>query len=331
MPHQKVVFLTTHGVATEISPESESVFFLRDGLGTWLPSKGNYMFDAERICVEIHDGFEERLFGSRQNYWDFLRVSPQFLSVGGMNSEAPISKDLFGQMLEKIPSGLPVNKALYLYDYRKLVSNIQECSKEVIQLQGEFYQALNLEELFAPGVPEDDGVRWGTSPTVTKIFALLGFIYIRLHSLLDYTTKLAIEIENLKTGFEEYPRLASKNCLYSSRKRISINGRQGTLFEACSEITEVETVRNHIIHDGLLDDMPKAYKAVENGVCVEKYLLFPDRSVEGRFDAYKNRNLFYGGEDKINLRLPDLISGFQLRLVNSLTLLRDILVANSNV
>jgi hypothetical protein len=235
-----------------------------------------------------------------------------------MNSECPLSKEQFSKLLPQLSAHLPINNALYLYDCRKLVSSIQECSKEVIQLQGEFYQALNLETLFFPEVEEPDGLRWVTSPIVTKIFALLGFIYIRLHSLLDYSTKLAIEVEHLKTEFAKYPRLSSKNILYSDRKRVSFNGKVGTLFEPCAELTEVETVRNHIIHDGFLDDMPKVYRVIYKGVCIEKYILFPDRSDEGRFDSFSNRNLFYGREDKINLRLPFLVANFQLRLIQTL-------------
>ena len=188
----------------------------------------------------------------------------------------------------------------------------------MLQLQGEFYQALNLEPLFYPEIEEQDGVRWVTSPVVTKTFALLGFIYIRLNSLLDYATKLAIEVEHLKTDFSKYPKLAAKNSLYSDRKRVSFNGKSGTLFEKCSEISEVETVRNHIIHDGLIDDIPKAYRVIKNGACIEKYILFPDRCNEGRFESFRNRSLFYGSEDKINLRLPALVSNFQIRLTKTL-------------
>lgn len=313
-----ISYLTLLGVPSQSAPAPDGIFFLRDSQGTWLPSRDNYLLDVEQVCVQIHDALEVRIFGSKEVYWDFLRVSPELLSTAGMNSESPISKDQFANLLPQLPRNLPVNKALYLYDCRKLVSSIQECSKEVIQLQGEFYQALNLEELFFPNIPEEDGVRWATSPTVTKIFALLGFIYIRLHSLLDYVTKLAIEAEGLKSDFVNYPRLASRNCLYSDRRKVSINGREGTLFEQCPELNEIETVRNHIIHDGLLDDMPKAYKVISGGKCVEKFVLFPDRGEEGRFDAFKNRNLFYGKEDKINLRLPRVVSSFQVRLIKTL-------------
>lgn len=314
IPH----YLALNGIPISGTLDAGATVFWRDPQGTWLPNQGNYLSQVEQICVQLHEALAERIFGTKAAYWEFLRESPELLSTAGVNSECTLSKEQFSKLLPQLSQRLPINKALYLYDCRKLVSSIQECSKEVMQLQGEFYQALNLETLFFPEIDEPDGLRWVTSPVVTKIFALLGFIYIRLHSLLDYATKLAIEVENLKTEFAKYPRLSSKNCLYSDRKRVSFNGRPGTLFEQCTELVEVEAVRNHIIHDGLLDDMPKAYRVISEGVCVEKYILFPDRNNEGRLDTFTNRNLFYGGEDKINLRLPALIANFQLRLIQSL-------------
>jgi len=314
-------YLSLNGIPTKTPTDPESIFFMRDPQGAWYPNRGNHFYNIDNICVELHDALEEKIFGSKEDFYFFLRYSPEFLSTAGMNSEAPISKSLFELLLTKLPKEMPVNKALYLFDCRKLVSGIQECSKEVMQLQGEFYQVLNLEELFFPHIPEDDGIRYVTSPTVTKLYALLGFIYVRLHSLLDYVTKLAIEIENLRKDFDTYPRMASKNMLYSDRKRLTFNGKEGTLFEKCALITEVETIRNHIIHDGFLDDMPKAYRVISNGVCIEKFVLFPDRCNEGRLDTFKNRNLFYGNEDKINLRLPMLVETFQTRLLMTLRLL----------
>lgn len=311
-------YLRLNGIPANATPGAETAFFWRDPQGTWLPNQGNHLSQVEQVCIQLHDAFAESIFNTKADYWDFLRVAPELLSTAGMNSECPITKEQFSKLLPQLSTRLPINKALYLYDCRKLVSSIQECSKEVMQLQGEFYQALNLETLFFPEVNEPDGLRWVTSPVVTKIFALLGFIYIRLHSLLDYSTKLAIEVENLKTEFAKYPRLSSKNCLYGDRKRVSFNGKAGTLFEQCVELAQVETVRNHLIHDGLLDDMPKVYRVILSGVCVEKYILFPDLSDEGRFDSFSNRNLFYGGEDKINLRLPSLVASCQLRLVQTL-------------
>lgn len=206
-----------------------------------------------------------------------------------------------------------INRFLFLYDAQKLVSAIQECTKELIQVVGEFYRTLNTEPLFYPPIRQDDGIRYNTSPTVTKIFALLTFVFVRMHSLLDYTVKLALEAEGLPKDFSKYPKMRSSNEQFGSRKKVSLNKLPGSLFEDCEFITWIETLRNHLIHDGLLDDMPKAYEQIENGAAVEKFLLFPDMT-GGRFDRYGNRSLFFSREDKINLRLPEILKEFQERL-----------------
>ncbi|MGY4257805.1 hypothetical protein ACVI1L_004873 [Bradyrhizobium sp. USDA 4516] len=69
--------------------------------------------------------------------------------------------------------------------------------------------------------------------------------------------------------------------------------------------------KNLVIRDGLLDDMPKVYKVVKGGSAVEKFVLTPDRT-DGGLDRHKNRTLFYSGGDKIKVRLPNLISQFQV-------------------
>jgi hypothetical protein len=325
MSSHPMLYLSLNGIPTKKPSEEVSVYFYRNPQGAWHPNSGSHLHEIDHVCVEIHDAFAARIFGNIETYYAALPNSPEFLATAGMNSESPISKDQFAQLLSSLPDQPQANQALYLYDCRKLVSSIQECSKEVMQLQGEFYQTLNLEELFFPAAPEDDGVRYVTSPTVIKLFALLGFFYIRLHSLLDYITKLAIEVESRRDTFENYPQLASKNSLFSDRSKISWNGKPGTLFERCPFITEIETIRNHLIHDGFLDDLPKAYRVISNGDCIEKFVLFPDRGEEGRFEAFKNRSLFYGKEDKINLRLPAVTSEFQVRLLKTLGLLKQIL------
>ncbi len=120
-------------------------------------------------------------------------------------------------------------------------------------------------------------------------------------------------MDKLQSEFTKYPKLASANILFGDRKKLSLNKAAGTVFEASDLITTVETLRNHIIHDGLLDDMPKAYENIQGGVAVERFLLMPDMTA-GRFDRFNNRNLFFGQEDKINLRLPALIDTFQTRM-----------------
>jgi hypothetical protein len=312
------LFLSQDGVPVEALPENDSTYFYRDPQGSWLPVSGHALYEIDSLCVQIHDAMAGKIFDGIDNYHRFLYLAPEFLSTAGMNSESLASRETFEKFLARLEDDPQINRGLYLYDCRKLVSGVQECSIEVVQLQGEFYRILNLEELFFPPIDEPDGIRYVTSPVVTSIHAILAFIFVRLHSLLDYMTKLAIEVENMRDKFVRYPRLASRNALYGDRGRVSFNGEAGTLFEQCALITEVETIRNHVIHDGLLDDMPKVYKVVADGKCVEKFVLFPDRTPEGRFTAFRNRNLFYSKEDKINFRLPSLVREFEQRVLVTL-------------
>lgn len=211
-----------------------------------------------------------------------------------------------------------LNHFLYLHDVARLVSAIQTCDVEIGHLLGEFYRNLNLDRHTPPpAVPLEDGVRWTSSATVTSLIGTMNFIFIRMHSLLDYLTKLFHEIEHLATDFTTYPRLASSKILFGARKKLPVNGTPGTLFEPCGLVDEVELVRNMVIHDGFLDDVPKLYVASRDGEVVEKFLLMPDQ-VDGHLPKFKNRSLWYSGEDKINLRLPGLVLEFRSRLIATL-------------
>ena len=312
------MYLSLNGVPIQSPPTNNEVFFAFDPQGAWRPNAHDLSNEVEAECVKLHDAFAAAVFGSIGHFYAALPTAPQFVFVAGLNSECPLSRIDFEHLLTVTKDIVTINKLLYTADCRKLVSSIQECTKEVMYLQGEFYRALNLDPLFYPSVDEPDGLRWATSPVVTNIHATLSFMFIRLHSLLDYTTKLVFEAENLRNDFASYPRLKSNNILFGDRKGVALNGTPGSLFEACEVVTEVEVYRNHIIHDGLLDDMPKVYKAIVDGHVVEKFVLLPDRTPQGHLEKFKSRNLFYSGEDKINLRLPSFVADFQQRLVATL-------------
>lgn len=310
------MFLQLNGIPSEAVP-TDGPYFWFDPQGAWRASSGDRSNDVEAVCVRLHDAFAHAIFPDQEVYQALLPALPQFVPTAGMNSEAPIPKHLFEQFLEAKKDFPEINRFLYLYDCQRLVSGIQECTKEILQILGEFYRTLNLEEFFYPKMALPDGVRYTSSPVTTKLSAYLGFVFIRLHSLLDYTVKLALEVEGLQTRFESYPRMRSLSSQYGDRKRVRFNGAAGTLFESCAALTFVETLRNHLIHDGLLDDMPKAYEVIKGGTAIERFVLWPDM-VEGRFERLKNRNLFYGAEHKINQTLPGIIFEFQARQVATL-------------
>jgi hypothetical protein len=311
------LFLTLHGVPRRDSLADGEPAYVLDPQGAWRPVHGDLLGEIEAECVHLHDAFASALFGGIAAYHALLPAIPSFIWEAGLNSESTFSRGTFERALVALREMPYLNQLLYLQDCRKLVSGIQECTKEVCFLVGEFYRSLNLDEFFYPAMAEPDGVRWITSPVVTRLMATLNVIYVRLHSLLDYTTELVHEIEHLRADFSTYPKLSSSNIQFGDLRRAGWGKASGTLLEPSDPVYEIELVRNLVIHDGFLDDIPKVYKVVQGGRAVEKFVLMPDRT-DGNFDRYKNRTLFYSREDKINLRLPTLISQFQVKQLASL-------------
>ncbi|MBA3040917.1 MAG: hypothetical protein FP819_14455 [Rhizobiaceae bacterium] len=308
--------LNLDGIPSQQPRKDGIPYFSFDPQGAWRLSEGSRLYDIEDVCVRLHEAFKQAIMKG-VDYTRLVYAVPQFASMAGHNSEANLTRELFERFLRETTNFPEIYRFLYLYDCQHLVASIQECTKEVEQVLGEFYLAFNMESFFYPPMKHEDGIRYSTSPVTAKLFAFLGFIFIRLHSLLDYTVKVAFEAEHLRQDFARYPKLSSGSMQFGDRKRVSFNNAAGTLFETCEFVTMVETLRNHIIHDGLMDDMPKAYEHIEGGVAVEKFVLFPDMT-GGRFDRYVNRTLFFGRDDKVNLRLPVLLGEFQRRQIETL-------------
>ncbi|MER9526647.1 hypothetical protein NKI96_24270 [Mesorhizobium sp. M0292] len=269
------MYLNLDGIPTDATRGDGQLYFLHDPQGVWRVSAGNLSYEIETVCVHLHDGFRRAIMKGVP-YADLIRIMPQYVSMAGLNAEASVSRDQFQEFLGATAEIPELYRFLYLYDCQHLVASIQECTKEVERVLGEFYLSLNTESFFFPAMKHEDGIRYSSSPVTTKLAAYLGFIFIRLHSLLDYTVKVAFEAEHLRADFARYPKFSSANMQYGDRRHVSFYGEAGSLFEACEFMVGVEALRNHIIHDGLLDDMPKAYERIEGGTAVEKFVLFPD-------------------------------------------------------
>lgn len=306
------LYLNLNGIPSDNPPHATTPYLRYDAQGAWRLSHGDMSYDVETVCIRLYEALRRAVMQNAP-YSELLPYVPQFAYLSGLNSESILSKTDFEKAVRLAVAFPEINRFLFLYDVQKLVSSVQECQKELVQIVGEFYRTLNTEPLFYPPIQQEDGIRYNTSPIVTKLFALLTFVFVRMHSLLDYTVKLALEAEGLPKSYAKYPKMRSSNEQFGSRKKVRFKQLAGTLFEDCEFIILIETLRNHLIHDGLLDDMPKAYERIEKGLAVEKFLLFPDMT-EGRFDRFGNRNLFFSREDKINERLPEILTEFQARL-----------------
>lgn len=310
------IYLNLDGIPSPSPRGDGQPYFSFDPQGVWRTSHDSGLHKIEHHCILLHEAFNQAIMKG-VNYAQLIYMVPAFMSLAGHNSETTLTREQFERCLQKTAALPEINRFLYLYDCQNLVTSIQECTKEIEQVLGEFYFTLNMESFFFPPMKHEDGIRYTSSPVTTKLFAYLGFIFIRMHSLLDYTVKVAFEAENLQQDFSRYPKLKSGRLQYGNRRQVSFDKEAATLFEPCEFMTTVETLRNHIIHDGLLDDMPKAYEHTKDGEVVEKFVLFPDM-INGHFERFLNRNLFYGSDDKINLRLPTFVAEFQARQVATL-------------
>jgi len=144
----KFIFLNLNGIPSEMPSKNESVYLCYDPQGIWVPNKEDIRYEIDGLCAEIHNAFAERIFENLDIYYKQSEKLPYFVFEAGLNSESKMSRIDFQKSLEKSGNNILINQALYLFDCRKLVSGIQECSKEIVYLQGEFYRILNLESFF---------------------------------------------------------------------------------------------------------------------------------------------------------------------------------------
>ena len=326
---EKSMYLGLNGIPLETMPTDHTNFLFHNPTGYWSFPNQTIINSLESQYLLLYKLVVTKLWGSSQAYVDaegsINADWKDMLTDTGLNAESTLSKSDFDKILGKITDADDkkfLHKYLYTIDVFSLISNIQELSKELIYLSGDFYYILNFESEFS-GLPNSNKQNFRTtkSPVANKLIGLMALIYIRLHSLLDYYTKLAYEIDKINTSFEKYPKLASNNKLYSDKKKLKINESIGTLFEKDAFINAIESYRNELIHNSLLDDTPRIYEKYENYELVERYILLPDTDKNGRIEGYVNRKFFYSQEVKFNLILPDILRTFQARQLKTLEVL----------
>jgi hypothetical protein len=349
MNDKKETFLNLNGVPSHENNQLNKIFFCEDLLNGWSINIGDLSYEISKQIIDIDYSLTEKIFGDYKYFEDMQTSMPDsifsFIFLAGLNSESKISKDFFEKQINTLSIdsdnseiNIDLHKFLYIADCQKLIHGIQECNQEIMQLQVEFYRSLNLDKFFELSTQNIDkfkttyfssksenynGVDFIYSSMSTKICSSLSYIFIRLYSMLDYVTKLAFELENLRSNFTIYPKLLSKNILYGNRSKLIVNNISGTLFDKCPILTQIETYRNFIIHGGFLDDISKIYQVYKQGKVVEKFILFPDLTVEGTLKSYRNRNLFYSEGNKINLYLPNIVIDFQAKLLKTLQTIQN--------
>jgi hypothetical protein len=137
-PQKQLLFLTLHGVALSTHPQPDQHAYFFSEMGEWWPTRGDRLSEWEAVCVDLHDGFAATLIGGLDRYYSLLPAIPEFVSVAGLNSEWNVPREDTAKLIEGRMAGPDLHRLLYLYDCRKLVAGVQECTKEVCLMVGEF-------------------------------------------------------------------------------------------------------------------------------------------------------------------------------------------------
>lgn len=99
--------------------------------------------------------------------------------------------------------------------------------------------------------------------------------------------KICFEIQYLRNDFPRYQKLKSADVLWGSKKKLDINETKGTIFEKCELISNIEAIRNEIVHNGTWELNPKISIRFNKGEETERYMLFPDMA-QGHLSTVKN-------------------------------------------
>lgn len=91
-------------------------------------------------------------------------------------------------------------------------------------------------------------------------------------------TKIAYEFEHPHTRFDTYPRLSCNGMLYNAKKRLHVNDTPNTLFDKDESITEIETIRNEIVHNGMWEGCARLFVTLNKREYIERFVLYPDMS-----------------------------------------------------
>lgn len=276
----------------------------------------NYELDSELSL--LNDTLNSMLFGDIDEYYKELRMLPIWVTEVGQNSEMSISVDEFNEMIEN-NKNTSFYKHLYLTDCKYLVGTMQNLLFAVEEAFIRYYRTISIsyddekyskEEGFTGTVCEMSSNSILASSAVETYFT-------KAYSILDIICKICYELQFKNDDYSRYRKLLSSSKLWGDRKKLKLYEVPNTLFEKCTSICTIESIRNEIIHNGTWELYPKIFTRYKSGQAKERYLLFPD-IVQGHLATFKNRRHFFSNRRKINDILPEIHEEFKKRLLNTI-------------
>lgn len=295
----------------------DSLFYIEEGLGVYSFPGDNVLYDLDAACVHLYDVVLTKLFNDVDKYYEMIRVRPMWIASAGHNSDFGMSRIDFEQVLRE-NTNETLHRLLFLEDCNTLIGYLQN---RIVESRNKLVQFYLLLAQHQP-ITLVDGISWETGENTTVIFSLLNDIIINFYALLDLTTKVCFELENIPSNFDNYPKQASLKILYGNKDRINLD-TSGTIFEASTNVKLIETLRHELIHNGYWEATPKLFIHIENSLIQEKWIHMMDE-INGILVTYKNRKRFFSEGHKINERLPLICAEFWSRLLTTIIRLGEV-------
>lgn len=275
-------------------------------------------YELGNQLVDLYDLFRDSLFKDTDQYYREVATLPIWVQQAGQDSDCAISSDKFSEWMQKA-NILNLYKHLYLIDCQFLIGTVQNLLIAIEDAFVNYYKTISgfkIDEHYKE-LTDCNGTLMLSSSDATRASAYIETYFTKAYSVLDIMCKICYEMQYRRTDFETYEKLKSAEVLWGKKKKLQINETINTIFEKCDFISQIEAVRNEIVHNGTWELNPKIFIRLKNYEEVERFMLFPDME-QGHLATVKNRKHFFFGEVKVNDILPEIHLEFKRRMLNTL-------------
>lgn len=272
-----------------------------------------YELDGE--LVSLYDKLRDLFFADTDKYYAQLNSMPIFIQAAGQDSDCGLTAGYFHRLIEEelYKTKPDFNRYLYLVDCQYLIGTIQNLISGMEDAFVNYYIKISdIKGAFSEEVLNT--TYYTMSQSVRSISSLLESYFTKAYSVLDMFCKLAYEFEHPMADFTCYKKMKSADILWGARKKLKVNGTNQTVFEKCDLISTIEALRNEVVHNGSWELNPKVFIVRNDGLEVERFMLFPDIE-QGHLSTVKNRRHFFGTGEKVNNILPKIHMAYMNRVL----------------
>ena len=267
--------------------------------------------------VNLFDVFQDMCFKDRDLYYKESCNIPMGIYIGGQSSEISIGKEEFIRLKDEYAQYIPdLLKHIYLGDCQFLVSTIQNLIQSVEYCFIQYFVQISQIEL-SDRVNKENDIYYVSSERSRQLNFLIETFFTKIYSILDVMVKIIYELENPVVNFESIKKLKCSQKIFGDKKEISINQKEGSIFEDCEIIKQIKDIRNEVVHNGTWELNPKFYLVVNNNRIERRYMMFPEFE-EGLLSRVKNRGRFFSSGKTINEAIVEIHDEFYKRLLDTL-------------